>query len=223
LRALGVPVDEVRSILAATDPDERAGIIGAHLERLERELEQTTAAVASLRSLLDRPNVTLQIGHRSVPDTHALAISERVRHPGILSWWRAAFLEIRDAMRALGVEAEGPGGGLYHTELFSEDEGDATVFVPVRGPVRTVGRAAPIVIPAAELAVTVHAGSHDDIDRTYGALGAYVQEHELGLDGPIRESYLVDRFQTGAAAEWRTEIGWPVFQARARQSRRDDS
>jgi effector-binding domain-containing protein len=161
-------------------------LTSAHLERLERQLEQTTAAVASLR------------------------------HEGILSWWRAAFTEIRDVIRALGVEPEGPAGGLYHTELFSQEEGDATVFIPVRAPARTVGRAAPIVIPAAELAVTLHAGSHDDIDRTYGALGTYVQEHEIGIDGPVREFYLVDRFQTDAAAEWRTEIGWPVFQARAR-------
>ena len=161
LRVLGVPVDEVRSILAATDPEGRARIIGAHLERLERQLEQTTAAVASLRAVLDCPNVPLQIDHRTVPDTHAVAISERVRHEGILSWWRAAFIEIRDAMRALGVEREGPAGGLYHTELFSQEEGDATVFIPVRGPTRTVGRVAPIIIPAAELAVTLHAGSHE--------------------------------------------------------------
>ena len=215
LRALGVPVDEVRSILAATDPESRGRVISAHLERLERQLEQTTAAVASLRALLDCSNVPLQIDHRTVPDTHALAISERVPHEGIVSWWRAAVIEIRDAMRALGVEPEGPAGGLYHTELFSQEEGDATVFIPVRGPTRTVGRAAPIIIPAAELAVTLHAGSHDDIDRAYGALGAYVQEYEIGIDGPVRESYLVDRFQTDAAAEWRTEIGWPIFQARA--------
>jgi DNA-binding transcriptional MerR regulator len=218
LRALGVPVDEVRSILAATDPESRGRVISAHLERLERQLEHTTAAVASLRALLDCSNVALQIDHRTVPDTDALAISERVRHEGILSWWRAAFTEIRDGIRALGVEPAGPAGGLYHTELFSEDEGDATVFIPVREPTRTVGRAAPIVIPAAELAVTLHAGSHDDIDGTYGALGAYVQEHEISIDGPVREFYLVDRFQTDAAAEWRTEIGWPIFQARARSS-----
>jgi DNA-binding transcriptional MerR regulator len=217
LRALGVPVDEVRSILAATDPESRERVISAHLERLERQLERTTAAVASVRALLDRSNVPLQIDHRTVPATHALAISERVRHDeGILAWWRAAFTEIRDAIRALGVEPAGPAGGLYHTELFSQEEGDATVFIPVREGTRTVGRAAPIVVPAAELAVTLHAGSHDDIDRAYGALGTYVQAHEIGIDGPVREFYLVDRFQTDAAAEWRTEIGWPIFQARAR-------
>jgi effector-binding domain-containing protein len=166
-----------------------------------RQLEHTTAAVASLRALLECSNVPLQIDHRTVPDTHALAISERVHHDGILSWWRAAFTEIRDAIRPLGVEAEGPAGGLYHTELFSQDEGDATVFIPVPKATRTIGRVASIVIPAAELAVTLHAGSHDDIDRTYGALGAYVQEHEIGIDGPVREFYLVDRFQTAAAGE----------------------
>jgi hypothetical protein len=31
------------------------------------------------------------------------------------------------------------------------------------------------------------------------------------VDGPIRERYLVGRHDTTAEDEWRTEIGWPVF------------
>jgi effector-binding domain-containing protein len=74
----------------------------------------------------------------------------------------------------------------------------------------------PFVVPAAELAVTVHAGAHRDADRTYGALGTHVTEHELGVDGPVREYYLVDRFQTPDSALWRTEIAWPIFRAAKR-------
>ncbi|MCW2933000.1 MAG: transcriptional regulator, MerR family [Actinomycetia bacterium] len=67
------------------------------------------------------------------------------------------------------------------------------------------------VIPAAELAVIVHAGSHADVDRSYGALATYVASHALQVDGPVREYYLVGRSDTRDEAAWRTEIGWPIF------------
>jgi effector-binding domain-containing protein len=74
-------------------------------------------------------------------------------------------------------------------------------------------RARPPVVPPAELAITVHHGTHKDLDRTYGALGTYVAEHEVGVDGPVREYYPVDRFNTEDANLWRTEIAWPIFRA----------
>jgi len=64
---------------------------------------------------------------------------------------------------------------------------------------------------AAELAVIVHAGTHDDVDRSYGALAAYVAEHALQVDGPIREYYVVGRRDTPDEKAWRTEICWPIF------------
>ncbi|HEX3854990.1 MAG TPA: hypothetical protein VHW01_28705 [Polyangiaceae bacterium] len=48
--------------------------------------------------------------------------------------------------------------------------------------------------------------------RTYGALGAYVTSHAIGVEGPVRESYLVD--PRTPPAGWHTEIGWPVFGVR---------
>jgi len=69
----------------------------------------------------------------------------------------------------------------------------------------------PVVVPAVELATTVHDGPHADIDRAYGALGAYVTRHELAVEGPIREYYLVGQRETADESRWRTEIGWPIF------------
>jgi len=40
---------------------------------------------------------------------------------------------------------------------------------------------------------------------------AYVTEHELAVEGPVREYYPVDARSTDDAAQWRTEIGWPIF------------
>jgi effector-binding domain-containing protein len=72
-------------------------------------------------------------------------------------------------------------------------------------------RIAPFVVPAIELAITTHAGPHAGIDRAYGALAAYVADHALGIEGPIREIYLVDGHTTADSSQWRTQIGWPIF------------
>ena len=67
-------------------------------------------------------------------------------------------------------------------------------------------------IPPAELAVAVHRGTFSDLDQTYGALGTYVAEREIGVDGPIREYYLVSAFDTDNQTRHVTEVCWPVFQ-----------
>jgi len=68
-------------------------------------------------------------------------------------------------------------------------------------------------IPAAqvELAVTVHSGPHDDIDVTYGRLGAYITGHALAIDGTVHETYLRGPRDDPDPNSWRTEIGWPIF------------
>ena len=68
-----------------------------------------------------------------------------------------------------------------------------------------------MILPAVELAVTTHHGEHDDIDVTYGELGAWVVTNALAVAGPVRESYVVGPRHTTDPSAWRTEIGWPVF------------
>jgi effector-binding domain-containing protein len=122
-----------------------------------------------------------------------------------------AFAELYGALSGAGVEPAGPGGALYPNEIFELEQGDVVVFVPVADDVAPSGRAAPFGIPAAELAVTVHEGSFADLDQAYGALGSYVAERELGVEGPIREHYLVTYVHTEDESQHRTEVCWPVF------------
>ena len=91
------------------------------------------------------------------------------------------------------------------------ERGTIVVYIPVSQAPES-GSVAPLVIPAAELATTVHAGPHDDIDVTYGALGSYVKQHALEVAGPVRETYHVGPRDTTDSSQWRTEIGWPTFQ-----------
>ena len=79
---------------------------------------------------------------------------------------------------------------------------------------RRLGRVIPLVVPATEVAIAIHAGAHNNIDLAYGALATYVTQHALAVDGPIREYYVVGPQDTPDETEWRTEIAWPIFQTR---------
>ncbi|MGH3472363.1 MAG: hypothetical protein ACRDPG_10015 [Nocardioidaceae bacterium] len=57
----------------------------------------------------------------------------------------------------------------------------------------------------------LHAGSLDEIDQTYGALGTHVVTRAVGATGPIREHYVVSPLDTGDVAAYRTEVAWPVY------------
>jgi len=58
-------------------------------------------------------------------------------------------------------------------------------------------------------------GSLSDADLSYATLGVYATRHEISIDGPLREYYPRGAADTPDGAEWRTEIGWPIFRADA--------
>lgn len=212
LRQLSVPVETIREILGASDVTTRNGLISAHLARLEAELRATQAAVASLRGLLDDEPVPFEVEHRSVPATPALVIRDVIDLADLTAWYLGAQAEL-DAHAGLRDSAPaGPRGGLWSTDLFVHERGEAALFFPVRdvdGRREFSGRARMQTLPPVDLAVAVHRGPDDTMAQTYGALGAYVAEHEIGVAGPIRETYLMPA--RGDSADVVTEIGWPIF------------
>jgi DNA-binding transcriptional MerR regulator len=216
-RELDMPLEDIGSVLRASDQAVRSELIAAHLVRLEETLAETQRAVASLRDLLEHPSPSVVIEHRRVPATQAAAVTSTVDLADLAAWYQGAVGEIVGTLSAQGVVASGPPGGIYANELFTEERGDATLFLPMSGEVRPVGRVAPISVSGADLAVIIHNGSHDDLDRVYGALATYVTEHAVAVDGLIREYYLVGPQDTDDESAWRTEVGWPIFETRPHQ------
>jgi DNA-binding transcriptional MerR regulator len=210
LRELEMPVEQVKGVVHAADAGERNALIAAHLERMEQQLEQHTAAVASLRRLLQQPDGEIAVEFRAVPPTTSLSISAVVGLDEVVSWWMAAFDELDATLAANGVRPAGNGGALFAREWFEQADGEIVVFVPVAEPVGAAGRARPLTVPAAELAVTTHHGAHDQCDRSYAALGRYLAQHDLKVEEPVREYYLVGPRHTEDAEQWQTEIAWPL-------------
>jgi DNA-binding transcriptional MerR regulator len=210
-RDLDMPLETIGKVLSAPDLRSRNDLIAAHLARLEEGLTQTQTAVASLRDLLQGPPAALLIQRRREKAIQCAAISEVVDLVDLGPWFQGALGELRATLAVQDAPAAGPPGGVISNAFFSDERGEVTIFIPSAAPVRAVGRVTFASLPAVELATIVHAGSHADIDRTYGSLATYVSEHALGVDGPIRERYLIGRHDTPDEGAWRTEIAWPIF------------
>jgi len=212
-RSLDMPLEEIHAVIATPDLATRNELISGHLSRLEANLARTQEAAASLRELLAPPAdcAPVIIEHRQVAATPAAAVREVLDLEDATSWFQGALGELYAIIAAQKLTPSGQAGGIFASDLFTHDRGEATVYLPCAEPIRPTGRVAPLTVPAVELAVITHLGSHHDVDRAYGSLGAYVAEHALGVEGPLREFYVVASHETADQTLWRTEIGWPIF------------
>ena len=213
LRELGMSLDEVRVVMEAPDVGARNAAISAHLRRMEDQLDRTRATVRALRLLLDeKAPPAIEVEYRVVGPMETLAIRDRVAQEDMFGWLDGALAELRSAVRAAGARRMGADAALFSSELLEDEFGEIIALIPVEPAPRLAGRAGRLELPRVEYAVAVHAGSVDDADRTYAALGAVVAQRAIGVQGPIREDYLVGAHETPDETEHRTEISWPVFQ-----------
>ena len=213
LRDLDMPLDEVRALVQTDDPKARDAALIAHLQRMETQLEQTQQTVASLRGLLEQPEVTKVVVRREIPATPALAIREVVPAADGVAWWMAALTLLHRVVNSGVVTRVGVDGALFAAEFFEDELGEVTVFIPIESlpavDVYLPERVVAIEIPAIDAATTVHDGPFSDLDRTYGALGTWVLEQAAGAPGPIREYYLPTGDPEDLIAHT-TEVCWPV-------------
>jgi DNA-binding transcriptional MerR regulator len=199
-RDLDMPIEEVRRVLDAPDVASRNRTILAHLERMQQQLEQTQATVASLQSLLGgAPHRLGSVAIRRLPATPVVTASTVLPFDGGDAWLEPTFADLRATAAAAGLVVTGPDGALYSDEFFHQGVGEVTAFVPVGG--RPDGDDIVTELPATTVAVLVHEGPFTDLDQAYGALGTVVAERGIGGPGPIREHYL---------APTSTEVCWPV-------------
>ncbi|MEW1829941.1 MerR family transcriptional regulator [Streptomyces sp. NPDC088196] len=215
-RDLGMPLDQVRVVLNANDPTVRDQVIADHLRSMERQLEQTQTAVASLRQLLEGGgSPSPDVAFHTLTGTPALLVSARVAWDEAFEWLPDTLAGLR---RDLGSDAGlrgGPDGALYSAEFFESHVGEVTAFIPLGASAGQIGGR----LPEGPVAVAVHRGSLSELDRTYTALGGFVAEQGLGsrTRTAIRENYLVSRFDTNDEHGLVTEVCWPVLSTRGEE------
>jgi DNA-binding transcriptional MerR regulator len=212
-RDLGLPVADVKAVLAAPDLTARNTILAGHLDRMRDQLRQTEAAVDSLRRMLEGAPAPLVIDERVLKGGPTISVAADVTRKDVTSWWWDALASLRTIATAAGLEQTGPVGGLFDDELFTQDAGHARVYLPVSDSPALDATSARWPLPSGRFAVALHPGAHSDVDRTYAALGTYAASQGRDGTGPVRERYLANPLDTPDPTRWRTEVCWPLAQA----------
>lgn len=209
-RSLGMSIPDIKALLSADDAAVRTEIITTHLEQMEAQLQQTRDTVGALRELLSPTiNTPANVKVRQEPALAVWSLTATIEIAEIDRWFVATMSELRDVV-AKTTDGHFAPGGVYDRELFTESRGQATLFVPAPHSAKIPDGVCADVLPQADYAVLTHFGTHEGIDRSYGALGTYANEHLISRQGPIREHYIggTPSDPTGFTA---TEICWPIF------------
>lgn len=177
---------------------------------MREQLQQTQTAIDSLHRMLDGAPGAVAIAEQAVLGAVTISVAEFVTRSELAGWWWESMLWLRSVAVRAGLVQTGPAGVLYDDELFTEEKGNARVYLPVRESAELAHVDARWELPAGRYAVTLHTGAHDDADRAYAAVGAYAGQTGRDGIGPAREHYLVSALDTPDAARWQTEICWPL-------------
>src|ERR1700744_3824769 len=119
-RDLGLPVADVKAVLAAPDLTARDAILASHLDRMREQLRQTEAAVDSLRRMLEGSAAPVAIEERLLDGGPTISLAPDMRREDGAAWWWDALDCLRTIARAADLEQTGPVGGLFDDELFTE-------------------------------------------------------------------------------------------------------
>jgi effector-binding domain-containing protein len=87
------------------------------------------------------------------------------------------------------VRGGGATQGGHNVMLYRDDVPNVEVGIQVTGPFESNGRVTPSVLPAGEVASTVHRGPYDALDEAHVALKAWCGSHRHALTGVRWEIY----------------------------------
>ncbi len=217
LRQLDLPLEQVRVVVQAHDPEVTRRVLAAHHAQMAARLEETERIVAELQAGVEDPRGHTPVHVRPVAGSHMLAVRGEVTAETFSSFLEAAYERLFAVADEVGAEIAGSPGGLYGQEIVDDASEPVEAYLPIHAPVALTARhragTTPVVLSElapVSAAVLVHHGSYDSIADSYQVLGAWVARHGLTLDARVRESYLVSFGQTDDVDELRTEIQWPV-------------
>lgn len=213
LRALDVPLDRVREVVHARDPEVTRRVLAEHSAAMRARLDDVTRIVDELQAGVELPAAHTPVHVRDEPAAHTLAVRGEVTEATFAPFLDAAYAELKAVADRAQTSPIGPFGALYPPEIPDDSPERVEAFVPVGTGILLPddrGRVAVSELPAARVAVLVHAGGYETIGDSYGRLGAWVAHNAAPAGQRVREIYLVSFDETDDADQFRTEIHWPI-------------
>jgi DNA-binding transcriptional MerR regulator len=213
LRGLDLPLEQVREVVAAHDPEVTRRVLARHQAAMRERLDEVTRIVGELQRGVAQPSEHTPVHVRHAPALHTLACRGAVAEADFPAFLGEAYARLTGLVDRLDLEPAGPSGALYPPEISEDGPQTIEAYVPIPEPAALPEDRGPVVVgevPAARVAVLVHAGGYETIDATYRHLGAWVALNARPAELAVREVYVVSYGDTTDTEQFRTEIHWPI-------------
>ena len=214
LRDLDLPLEAIRDVLDARDPDATGKVLAEHEAVLRDRLAATQRAIDALYLAMESPSVHTPVHRRWEPAQTVLAVSATIGEPEFLAFFIRSGELLLEALASSGAVAAGPYGACY-PPMLDDDHQEVEAFVPVtHAPLVPATLRAEGVrvteLPATEVAIVVHNGPYEGLTDTYRNLGVWVALNAESAELPVRELYVTGPDATDDPERFRTDVLWPV-------------
>jgi DNA-binding transcriptional MerR regulator len=209
LRALDVPVAEIKRLLAGAD---QTALLCAHRERISARAKRDQQIINQLDRLISGEersvpeDVLYRIEVKELPAQELAVITERVPTSGLADWLRGAFDELFACAGEVG--AGPPFAVLPPPDI--EDVVDVEAALPLAGEVVPSGRIALRHDPGFRALVALHHGPYQSLAQAHRALWNALDCQGVEVAGPPREIYLTNPDEVSDPSHNLTEVVWPL-------------
>ena len=207
-----MPLEEIQAVLRAPDVETRNQLSPATWPGWRTTCSKPRRRWPPPGEALQGPSPVLAMDDRSEPGDGDGGDHQTVSLDHWGPWFHGALGELASTVAARGVPAAGPPGGVVSNDFFSEERGEITIFIPLTNSHRSGGpRRSRVPSPPSSWRPS---GMPDHTATSTAPMEHWPPTSRTtpsGVEGPIRERYLVGRLDTPDETVWRTEIGWPIF------------
>ncbi len=211
LRSVEMPLDEIKEMLDADNPELAHKWLGVHRERLVERLAADERMLEYLESLMRRKEgiMPYTVKIEDIPARLIAATRLRTTLRKIADDIGVGFGRLIPALTGAGIEPAGPPLIVYHDVIDEETDGDIEICIPVARPFSGGPEVYGRELEGGTVATTTHQGRYQEISPAYHTLAGWISEHGHEVAGPPREIYLNDP-QTVQPDELLTRIELPI-------------
>jgi effector-binding domain-containing protein len=211
LRSLEMPLEEVREVLRADDPEAVRFLLLRHQERIAARMAKDQHALLQLQQLVEKQEDFM--AHTvKIKEVQAQPVVSIRTHTPDAAFGQVIPLALRELIayaERTGVRRRDLPPVVIHHQ-YTEEDADIEIGIAIERAVAGEERITSRTIPGGPVAYVIHVGPYDELGIVYPALAVWIQEHGYETDGPPREAFLNDWERVANPAEYQTEVVWPI-------------
>jgi DNA-binding transcriptional MerR regulator len=208
LRSCEMPLEQIQVVL--DQPSSSEEVMLRHRQYLQLRLREHQEMLRTLDTLLPEKS-DFEVKFRFVSEQPVLSVRDTLvwneRHA--VSGVSQSLGEVYNFIQAKSVATNGAPMLTYPCPDHKETV-EVSSCVPITGYPSLEGRVERVVLPAAELAYTVHRGGYDTLDDTLIKLLRWVLHQQLEIVGDAREVFLEHPITVSNPKKYRTELAIPI-------------